>query len=60
LWLDDLELFLNEDVTLAILREWHAGVRGRIIAATYGGKGSERIAGSTRDGPPPLRWTRGD
>ena len=50
LWLDDLEPFLNDGVTLATLREWHGGVRGRIVAATYGGKGSERIAGLTTDG----------
>jgi hypothetical protein len=49
-WLDDLEPFLNDGVTLATLREWQGGVRGRIVAATYGGKGSERIAGFTTDG----------
>jgi tetratricopeptide (TPR) repeat protein len=50
LWLDDLEPFLNEGVTLAILREWHAGGCGRIVAATYGGKGREWIAGSDVSG----------
>jgi hypothetical protein len=50
LWLDDLEPFVNDGVTLATLREWHGEVRGRIVAATYGGKGSERIAGLTTDG----------
>jgi tetratricopeptide (TPR) repeat protein len=47
LWLDDLEPFLNQSITLQTLREWHAGRPGRIVAATYGGKGSEQIAGAT-------------
>ncbi|MBV8541672.1 MAG: hypothetical protein JO364_09355 [Pseudonocardiales bacterium] len=47
LWLDDLEPFLNQGVTLQTLREWHAGRIGRIVAATYGGKGSELIAPSS-------------
>jgi tetratricopeptide (TPR) repeat protein len=53
LWLDDLEPFLNDGVTWQTLREWHAGARPdspRIVLATYGGKGSERIAGSTTAG----------
>ena len=50
LWLDDLEPFLNDGVTLATLREWRAGARGGIVVGTYGGKGSERIAGSTSGG----------
>jgi len=50
LWLDDLELFLNEGVTLRTLREWQSGGPGRIVAATYGGKGSELIAGSAIGG----------
>lgn len=44
LWLDDLEPLLNDGVTLATLRQWHAGGRGRIVVGTYGGRGSERIA----------------
>ena len=47
LWLDDLEPFLNQGITLQTLREWHARRPGRIVAATYGGKGSEQIAGAT-------------
>jgi hypothetical protein len=53
LWLDDLEPFLNEGVTWQTLREWHTGGRSgspRIVAATYGGKGNERITGSTTTG----------
>ncbi len=50
LWLDDLEPYLNEGVRLATLRDRHAGGRGRMVAATYGGKGNERIAGSTAGG----------
>ena len=50
LWLDDLEPFLNQGVTLQTLREWQAGRPGRIVAATYGGKGSELIAGSSASG----------
>ena len=50
LWLDDLELFLNQGVTLRTLREWRSGGPGRIIAATHGGKGSELIAGTAIGG----------
>ncbi len=50
LWLDDLEPFLNQGVTLPMLREWQAGGPGRIVAATYGGKGSELIAGASAEG----------
>jgi hypothetical protein len=50
LWLDDLEPFLNQGITLQTLREWHAGGPSRIVAATYGGKGSEQIAGATVGG----------
>src|SRR5262249_32715121 len=50
LWLDDLEPFLNQGITLQTLREWHASGPGRIVAATYGGKGSEQIAGATVTG----------
>ena len=50
LWLDDLEPFLDQGVTLQMLREWHAGAPGRIVAATYGGKGSEQIARASAGG----------
>jgi hypothetical protein len=50
LWLDDLEIFLSDGVTLTMLREWRSRVRGGIVVGTYGGKGSERIAGSTSGG----------
>ena len=50
LWLDDLEPFLNQGVTFQTLREWRAGGPGRIVAATYGGKGSELIADSAAGG----------
>ena len=46
LWLDDLEPFLNDGVTLAMLREWRDAGSERIVVATYGGKGSEKIAGT--------------
>ena len=46
LWLDDLEPFLNQGVTLHTLREWRMGGPSRIVSATYGGKGSDRIAGA--------------
>jgi hypothetical protein len=46
LWLDDLEPFLNQGVTLETLREWQTGGPGRIVVATYGGKGSDVVAGS--------------
>ncbi len=50
LWLDDLEPFLNQGVTLQTLREWQTSGPGRIVTATYGGKGSELIAGTTTGG----------
>jgi hypothetical protein len=50
LWLDDLEPFLNQGVTLQTLREWRASGPGRIVAATYGGKGNELAASSTTSG----------
>ena len=50
LWLDDLEPFLNQGVTLQTLREWQASRAGRFVVATYGGKGSELIAGSSTGG----------
>ena len=50
LWLDDLEPLLNDGVTWQMLREWHTGGAWRIVAATYGGKGSELIKGSRTGG----------
>ena len=44
LWLDDLEPFLNSGVTLRTMNEWNAGADGRVVAATYGGKGSSQVA----------------
>ncbi|HSR93336.1 MAG TPA: tetratricopeptide repeat protein [Solirubrobacterales bacterium] len=44
-WLDDLETFVAEGVNLDTLREWHRKT-GAIFAATYGGKGSERLRDS--------------
>jgi hypothetical protein len=50
LWLDDIELFLNEGVTMSTLRAWRAGEAGRVVVATYGGKGRERVAASAVSG----------
>ena len=50
LWLDALEPYLNDGVTLAMLREWRDRGSGRIVVATYGGKGSEKIAGTVASG----------
>jgi tetratricopeptide (TPR) repeat protein len=50
LWLDDLEPFLNQGVTLQTLREWRSGGSGRIVAATYGGKGSELVVDAANSG----------
>lgn len=47
LWLDDLEPFLNQGLSFQILSQWHAGGSHRVVAATYGGKGSELVAGSS-------------
>lgn len=44
LWLDDLEPFLNSGVTLRTLNEWNAVADGRVVVATYGGKGSSQVA----------------
>ena len=50
LWLDDLEPFINEGVTLQTLREWHNRTPGRsVIVATYGGKGSDKVRGSASE-----------
>jgi tetratricopeptide (TPR) repeat protein len=38
LWLDDLEPFLAQGLTLHALRQWQAGPGVRIVAATYSGK----------------------
>jgi tetratricopeptide (TPR) repeat protein len=54
LWLDDLEPFLNQGMTLQTLREWHAAAPARIVAGTYGGKGSTLIAGSAASGLPTI------
>jgi tetratricopeptide (TPR) repeat protein len=45
LWLDDLEPFVAQGVTLDTLREWHEAT-GMPVLATYGGKGSERVGES--------------
>ena len=50
LWLDDLEPFLSQGVTLQTLREWRASRPGWIVAATYGGKGSELVAEAATGG----------
>lgn len=42
LWLDDLENFVAEGVSLDVLREWHER-KEVVIAATYGGKGSDLV-----------------
>ena len=44
LWLDDLEPFLNQGVTSQTLAEWQQGAPGRVVAATYGGRGSEFVS----------------
>ncbi len=41
-WLDDLEVFVADGVTLDTVREWHDNW-GAIVVATYGGKGGERV-----------------
>jgi hypothetical protein len=47
LWLDDLEPFVNQGLTVQTLRQWRGIVRRGLVAATIGGKGSELVAGST-------------
>ena len=49
LWLDDLEPFVAQEVGWQTLREWHERF-GAVVLATYGGKGSERVAaGNSRE-----------
>lgn len=49
LWLDDLEPFVAQEVSWQTLREWHERF-GAVVLATYGGKGSERVAaGNSRE-----------
>ena len=43
LWLDDIEPFINQGLTLKTLNDWRDARPGRMVAATYGGKGSDRI-----------------
>jgi hypothetical protein len=50
LWLDDLEPFLSQGVTLQTLQEWQSRRPGWIVAATYGGKGSELVAEAATGG----------
>jgi len=46
-WLDNLEPFLNQEVTVQTLREWRSDRRGWIIVATHGGMSLDpRIAWS--------------
>ncbi|HEY7951134.1 MAG TPA: AAA family ATPase [Solirubrobacterales bacterium] len=45
LWLDDLEPFLAQGVSLQTLRRWREATNG-IVAATYGGKGSDLVRDS--------------
>jgi TolA-binding protein/energy-coupling factor transporter ATP-binding protein EcfA2 len=40
LWLDDLETFLSQGVTLQTLHDWHRSVGAGLVAATYGGRSS--------------------
>lgn len=47
LWLDDLEPFLNQGVTVKALQDWHRAVPEGIVAATYGGKGGEPRQGDS-------------
>lgn len=42
LWLDDIEPFIAQGVSLDTLREWHRSTAMPVLG-TYGGKGSERI-----------------
>jgi tetratricopeptide (TPR) repeat protein len=45
LWLDDIEPFIAQGVSLDTLREWHRSTEMPVLG-TYGGKGSERIGDS--------------
>jgi tetratricopeptide (TPR) repeat protein len=47
LWLDDVEPFLNDGLTLSSLFHWREGGPGHCVVGTYGGKGLERIAGAS-------------
>ncbi|MEJ3654061.1 hypothetical protein WEH80_13920 [Actinomycetes bacterium KLBMP 9759] len=55
LWLDNLEPFLNQGLTWQTLHEWHSSGRPghsgtRIVVATNGGKGSDRVSGAATSG----------
>ena len=47
LWLDDLEPFLNQGLGFPLLSRWQSAGPRRIVVATYGGKGSDLVAGSS-------------
>jgi tetratricopeptide (TPR) repeat protein len=50
LWLDDLEPFFCQGLTLQTLRDWQAGGPGRIVAATHGGRDGGLTTGSGATG----------
>ena len=47
LWLDDLEPFLGDNVTIHTLLSWRETFAGCVVAATFGGKGAMRVGAST-------------
>ena len=47
LWLDDLEPFLGDNVTVHTLRSWRDAFPGSVVAATLGGKGAGRVSTSS-------------
>jgi len=44
LWLDDLEHFTDKGVDYEALQDWQSAEPHRIVAGTYGGKGSDVVA----------------
>jgi tetratricopeptide (TPR) repeat protein len=46
LWLDDLEPFVDQGMTMQTLERWHERFPHCVVAATYGGKGNALITGS--------------
>ena len=47
LWLDDIEPFLGDNVTVHTLLAWRDAFAGGVVAATLGGKGAGRVLTSS-------------
>ncbi|HXF30283.1 MAG TPA: tetratricopeptide repeat protein [Solirubrobacterales bacterium] len=49
LWLDDLEPFVDQGMTMQTLEQWHVRFAPCVVAATFGGKGNMLVKSSSGD-----------